>query len=196
MRQPDWTETREKDEVGWVVTADRWGEGLATEAAQAVLSDAFGRVGLLSVLSWTFSDNVASRRVMEKCGLGYRGTATWKGRDTSGTRSNDERRGDETGEAEATPGTRQSGASPRCREWNAVVAVGGVASASRLSLPPRPGYFPARRIGPPKSSFSRSGAPQSSQVTWKAEGSRASHDGQRATSVVSHCGQVTGRSSS
>ena len=46
MRQPDWTETPEKDEVGWVVAADRWGEGLATEAAGAAIADAFGRVGL------------------------------------------------------------------------------------------------------------------------------------------------------
>ena len=80
MRQPDWTETPEKDEVGWVVAADRWGEGLATEAAGAAIADAFWRVGLTRVLSWTLPDNLASRRVMEKCGLCHVGTAAWKGR--------------------------------------------------------------------------------------------------------------------
>ncbi len=81
MRQPDWTETLEQDEVGWVVRADRWGEGLATEAAAASIADAFDRAGLERVLSWTLPDNLASRRVMEKCGLAHRGTAGWKGRE-------------------------------------------------------------------------------------------------------------------
>ena len=80
MRQPDWVATVEKDEVGWVIAAGRWGEGLATEAAGAAIADAFGRVGLERIVSWTTPDNLASRRVMEKCGLRYRGTAAWKGR--------------------------------------------------------------------------------------------------------------------
>ena len=79
MRQPDWVETPHKDEVGWVVRADRWAEGLATEAAHAAIADALDRVGLACVLSWTLPENIASRRVMEKCGLGFRGTADWNG---------------------------------------------------------------------------------------------------------------------
>lgn len=81
MRQPDWTATPEQDEVGWVIRGERWGQGLATEAAGAAIADAFGRVGLARILSWTTPDNAASRRVMEKCGLRYRGTAPWKGRE-------------------------------------------------------------------------------------------------------------------
>jgi RimJ/RimL family protein N-acetyltransferase len=80
MRQPDWVATAEKDEVGWVIAAERWGEGLATEAAAAAIEDAFDRVALDRVVSWTTPDNLASRRVMEKCGLRYRGRAAWKGR--------------------------------------------------------------------------------------------------------------------
>ena len=53
---------------------------------------------------------------------------------------------------------------------------------------------PGRLIGPPKSSFGRSGAPHSSHSTWNADGSLASQPGQRATSVVVHCGQIVGRS--
>ena len=81
MHQPEWAATREKDEVGWVIAADRWGEGLATEAAAASIADAFERMGLEHVLSWTLPDNVASRRVMEKCGLAFAGTTPWKGRE-------------------------------------------------------------------------------------------------------------------
>ena len=80
MRQPEWTETPEQDEVGWVVAADRWGEGLAGEAAAAALRDASDRVGLARVVSFTLPENGASRRVMEKCGLAYRGVADWNGR--------------------------------------------------------------------------------------------------------------------
>ena len=81
MRQPDWAATPEKDEIGWVIRADRWGEGLATEAAAAALADSFRRVGLERVVSFTLPENVVSRRVMEKCGLTYRGVAAWKGRE-------------------------------------------------------------------------------------------------------------------
>ena len=81
MRQPEWTVTPEKDEVGWVIAAGRWGEGLATEGAGASITDAFERVGLERIVSWTLPDNLASVRVMEKCGLAYAGTAPWKGRE-------------------------------------------------------------------------------------------------------------------
>ena len=130
-----------------MIAAERWGEGLATEAAAAAIADAFGRVRLERLVSWTTPDNLASRRVMEKCGLRHRGTAAWKGRE---------------------------------HVWYDVRSTG------------RPG----RLIGPPKSSFRRSSAPHSSQSTWNADGRRASQEGHRATSVVSHWGQVRGRSSS
>lgn len=81
MRQPEWSETSEQDEVGWVMAADRWGEGLATEAATASVADAFERVGLRRVLSWTTPGNLASRRVMEKCGLHPQGAVAWRGHD-------------------------------------------------------------------------------------------------------------------
>jgi RimJ/RimL family protein N-acetyltransferase len=46
-----------------------WGRGYAPEAAQAVLTDAFGRARLDEVVSITASSNHKSRRVMEKIGL-------------------------------------------------------------------------------------------------------------------------------
>ena len=81
MRQPDWTVTPEADEVGWVIAADRWGHGLASEAAAAAIDDAFDRVALTRIVSFTLPENVASRRVMERCGLSYRGVTDWKGRE-------------------------------------------------------------------------------------------------------------------
>ena len=58
-------------EVGWSVSPERWGQGLATEAGRASLDWAFGRAGLDRVVSYTLRDNLASRRVMEKLGLSY-----------------------------------------------------------------------------------------------------------------------------
>ncbi len=80
MRQPDWTATPQKDEVGWMIASERHGQGLAAEAALAAIADAFLRVDLERVVSFTLPENLASRRVMEKCGLTYRGLAPWKGR--------------------------------------------------------------------------------------------------------------------
>ena len=79
MHQPDWKATTERDEIGWAIAFHRWGEGLATEAAAAAIDDALGRVGLRRVLSWTAPENVASRRVMEKCVMSFGGVTRWKG---------------------------------------------------------------------------------------------------------------------
>ena len=58
-------------EVGWSISPERWGQGLAAEAGRAGLDWGFGRVGLDRVVSYTLDDNRASRRVMEKLGLRY-----------------------------------------------------------------------------------------------------------------------------
>lgn len=58
-------------EIGWWLARDRWGMGLATEAAQIALKDAFQRVRLPRIISVAMPDNVASRRVMHKLGLHF-----------------------------------------------------------------------------------------------------------------------------
>jgi RimJ/RimL family protein N-acetyltransferase len=58
-------------EVAWMIAADRWGEGLATEMARAAVDWAFGDLGLPDVVSFTLHDNAGSRRVMEKLGFSY-----------------------------------------------------------------------------------------------------------------------------
>ncbi|WP_436796325.1 GNAT family N-acetyltransferase [Actinospongicola halichondriae] len=56
-------------EIGWRLAADSWGQGYATEAANAVLRHAFDEIGLDDVVSFTYVGNDRSRRVMEKIGL-------------------------------------------------------------------------------------------------------------------------------
>jgi RimJ/RimL family protein N-acetyltransferase len=56
-------------EIGWRLAYDCWGQGLATEGARAIVHHAFGELGLLSLVSFTTTANLRSRRVMEKIGM-------------------------------------------------------------------------------------------------------------------------------
>lgn len=56
-------------EVGWWISPERWGEGLATEAGAAAIGHAFGTLGVERVVSICIEENVASRRVMAKLEL-------------------------------------------------------------------------------------------------------------------------------
>jgi len=56
-------------ELGFLVRRDRWGLGLASEAAGAVVAHAFGALGLERLAAGTDAGNGAARRVLEKCGF-------------------------------------------------------------------------------------------------------------------------------
>ncbi len=66
-------------EIGWWLASELWGKGIATEAARAVLTDAFGRVGLTRVVAIARPENAASRRVMEKTGMVYERDHVYRG---------------------------------------------------------------------------------------------------------------------
>jgi RimJ/RimL family protein N-acetyltransferase len=75
MHQPEWRASDVKDEIGWTLDPEYWGRGLATEGALAALGDVVDRVKLRRVISYTDPENMASLRVMEKCGFTYEGRA-------------------------------------------------------------------------------------------------------------------------
>jgi len=56
-------------EVAWAIVPERWGQGLATELAQAATRVAFEDLGLEQIVAFTLPDNPASRRVMDKSGF-------------------------------------------------------------------------------------------------------------------------------
>jgi RimJ/RimL family protein N-acetyltransferase len=60
-------------EVGWLLERSRWGQGLATEGGAASIHYAFEELQLPRVVSLTYPENKASRRIMEKLGLTYHG---------------------------------------------------------------------------------------------------------------------------
>ena len=56
-------------ELGYRLVSSVWGRGLATEGSLALIDRAFADEGVERVVAETMVVNVASRRVMEKCGL-------------------------------------------------------------------------------------------------------------------------------
>lgn len=54
-----------------------WGQGIATEAAAACLRFGFTECGLDEIIAICFPEHIASRRVMEKCGMRFVGAARY-----------------------------------------------------------------------------------------------------------------------
>jgi ribosomal-protein-alanine N-acetyltransferase len=57
----------------YLLKANYWGKGLATEAAKALLSYVFTQMNLASIHGGAAPENLASKRVMEKLGMKYVG---------------------------------------------------------------------------------------------------------------------------
>jgi RimJ/RimL family protein N-acetyltransferase len=76
-------------DIGWRLVRSAWGRGYATEAAAAVLHDAFTRCRLTEVLAYTDSANRRSQAVMDRLRLqrdpsrdfmaDYDGVGPWRG---------------------------------------------------------------------------------------------------------------------
>ncbi|MBY0381156.1 MAG: GNAT family N-acetyltransferase [Xanthobacteraceae bacterium] len=60
-------------ELGYCITADRWSNGYATEAARALIDFAFEEFTVDEIRSGARVVNPASRRVLEKCGFQWTG---------------------------------------------------------------------------------------------------------------------------
>lgn len=58
-------------EIGWLLSAHMWGQGLAPEGARAWLDYGWNALGLDEIVAFTVQDNHPSRRVMEKIGMQY-----------------------------------------------------------------------------------------------------------------------------
>jgi len=68
-------------EIGWWLARNRWGKGLATEAAREAMRDAFDRVGLERIVAIAQPANRASTHIMEKLGMKYECDTTHRGVD-------------------------------------------------------------------------------------------------------------------
>jgi RimJ/RimL family protein N-acetyltransferase len=66
-------------ELGYRLRPDAWGQGLATEGAQALLAAALERPDVTRVYAHALLSNPGSLRVMEKIGMTYAGAWDYKG---------------------------------------------------------------------------------------------------------------------
>jgi RimJ/RimL family protein N-acetyltransferase len=58
-------------EVGYLLSRQFWGQGLATEGAKASLEFGFKTLGLPQINGLTHPENTASQNVLKKCGMHY-----------------------------------------------------------------------------------------------------------------------------
>lgn len=56
-------------EIGWRMRRDLWGQGYASEAAEAVLAYGFDTLGLDEIISFTTRDNLRSQALMQRIGM-------------------------------------------------------------------------------------------------------------------------------
>lgn len=71
MSVVDINEEKEDVEVGYCISFDNWNKGLATEAFSKVIEYLFNEVDVKTITASHDSRNIASGKVMEKCGLKY-----------------------------------------------------------------------------------------------------------------------------
>ena len=61
----------DETEVAYLLSRRVWGHGYATEAGRAAIQFGFETAGLDQIIGLVHPDNIASIRVLEKCGLGF-----------------------------------------------------------------------------------------------------------------------------
>lgn len=59
--------------LGYAMSETYWGHGFMTEAAQIVVKNAFNELPIALLSCTCYTDNIRSRRVIEKCGFQYEG---------------------------------------------------------------------------------------------------------------------------
>jgi RimJ/RimL family protein N-acetyltransferase len=67
-------EERQEVEVAYTIARQYWGQGLATEAARAILQYGFEQLNLFRLVCLIEPENAASQRVAEKIGMAFEKT--------------------------------------------------------------------------------------------------------------------------
>jgi ribosomal-protein-alanine N-acetyltransferase len=65
---------RKNFEIGYFLAEDHWGKGIATRAIKAATSYAFKDFDIVRVYAEPFSDNIGSRKALEKAGFIHEAT--------------------------------------------------------------------------------------------------------------------------
>lgn len=67
-------EVNESAELGYCLSADFWNKGIVTECCKVVIDYLFNEVGFHRLSACHMLENIASGRVMQKCGMKFEGT--------------------------------------------------------------------------------------------------------------------------
>jgi len=68
----NWNMNHARAEIGYAIASQYWGQGYMTEAVKAMIRFGFDHK-LVRIEARCHPDNIASARVMEKCGMSYEG---------------------------------------------------------------------------------------------------------------------------
>ena len=68
---PSTIDGQQEVEVAYTIAQEYWGQGLATEAAQAILQYGFEKLKLSRLISLIVEGNIASQKVAEKIGMKF-----------------------------------------------------------------------------------------------------------------------------
>ena len=74
----EWSDENHRTGVGYLLGKQYWGKGYATEALRAVIAYLFEQNTVNRIDTFTWSENNASARVMEKAGMRFEGPARQK----------------------------------------------------------------------------------------------------------------------
>jgi len=66
-------EEHQSTELGYCISRACWGKGYMSEAVSAMIEYLFDVVGLNRIVARHYPENIASGRVMEKCGMAFEG---------------------------------------------------------------------------------------------------------------------------
>lgn len=61
----------DETEVGYLLGGEFWGKGFATEAAIASVQFGLNQIGLKEIIGLTDPENIASQKVLQKCGMTF-----------------------------------------------------------------------------------------------------------------------------
>jgi RimJ/RimL family protein N-acetyltransferase len=80
-----WPESQTLAELGYRLCQNEWGQGLASEAASALINWGFANGGYDKIVACTMAVNHGSRRVMEKVGMSHARTVSCESDSFPGT---------------------------------------------------------------------------------------------------------------
>lgn len=79
IKEVDYSTNKECIEIGYCLGYNWWGKGYGTEALKEIIRYFFEDIGFNRIEATHQSDNIASGKIMEKCGMNFEGVLRGRG---------------------------------------------------------------------------------------------------------------------